>query len=556
MAISFYLRKYGTSSFFRLENPVLDEKLVPIKTDAVEHTEKVFCPLHKEWENVSVSELEGLKVVTSCGKILEGFPVEIPKFPLEGRRNIKDCLQKLESLKKSAEGLRKIPQKILSNYMMQKEKLEILRVENGNFYDDAQCKKDIIGFQLDTNEKLLVAKLDYFMLDRKIIDSSVFNPKITPPCKRYTILLKMGECGKTVVPSEQNANEFYDWREERYVRQKCEEISFDSMLPQDAMAQIHALLNAYAGRSVTLNTVLKGELLLQGLCDYPYEPNMIVIENYRKTILGGFPKSDRISSDVYNKVCDYLKIKSYPTLRRLFYVNPMVLLVYRLLTRIGFKDLNIINTVLNDSVSNASVLRLLDFAEAALVLFANFLLGGHAERTVWYMLWKMLGERELNFTDANDGIEMFAQYFNYIDDEMKKSVMKDGMTLYNHDMLAKFSLDFNNRDLEFLYTDDQLALEDEIDGYHFELAKNSGMLRMLGSKLHNCVASYTQRVAGGKCIVVFAHVEGVPKLCIELRENIVWQQRADRNENPEGKDLLVLKKWEAKHNLVFIENRY
>ena len=100
MAISFYLRKYGTSSFFRLENPVLDEKLVPIKTDAVEHTEKVFCPLHKEWENVSVSELEGLKVVTSCGKILEGFPVEIPKFPLEGRRNIKDCLQKLESLKK------------------------------------------------------------------------------------------------------------------------------------------------------------------------------------------------------------------------------------------------------------------------------------------------------------------------------------------------------------------------------------------------------------------------------------------------------------------------
>ncbi|MBQ2355274.1 MAG: PcfJ domain-containing protein, partial [Treponema sp.] len=85
---------------------------------------------------------------------------------------------------------------------------------------------------------------------------------------------------------------------------------------------------------------------------------------------------------------------------------------------------------------------------------------------------------------------------------------------------------------------------------------NSAMLRMLGSKLHNCVASYTKRITGGECIVVFAHVDGELKLCIEVRDNIVWQQRADRNETPVGTDALVLKKWETKHRLVFIENRY
>lgn len=553
MAISFYLRKYGTSSFIKRENQILYEKLVPIKTDAVEQTEKAFCPEHKTWEDANVS---GSEVKTSCGKILEGFPVEIAKFPLEGREKIKECLQELESLQKSAYGLRKIPQKILSNYMMQKESVEILRTENDNFYDDAQCKKDIIGFQLDTNEKLLVVKLDYFMLDRKIIDSNLFNPKINPPCKRYTILLRMADWPKADIPSEQNAREVYDWREGRFVFKRDECIAFTPLLPQSAKSQIHGVLNAFAGKNVTLNTILNGEDFLQGIGEYPYEPNMLVIDKFKKAVLDGMPKSDKTSSDVYNRVCDYLQIKSYPTLRKIFYATPLVLLVYRCLTRIGFGDPNVINLILTDATSFEHALRLLDFAEAQLARFVQFLLGGHREGTVWRMLKKMLGDTSMAFTELKDGIEMFNQYFNYIDDEIKRSVMKDGMTLYNHDILSKFSIDFCNRDIEFLYSKDQLALEDKIDGYQFELPKNSAMLRVLGSKLHNCVASYTKRITGGECIVVFAHVDGELKLCIEVRDNIIWQQRADRNETPVGTDALVLKKWEERHSLVFIENRY
>ncbi|MCR5699497.1 MAG: PcfJ domain-containing protein [Treponemataceae bacterium] len=553
MAISFYLRKFGTSSFVEREKQFLDEKIIPIKTDAVAQTQLTFCPEHKEWEKVSVTdniedENDGFQIQTECGQILSGFPIEIPKVPDENKNKIRICKNELESLQTHAEGLRKIPQETLSDYLSQTLRLERLQTENDNFYDDMQCKKDLFGFQLYTDEKRRLLELTYFMLDRKIVDSNLFNPKATPPVKKYAIKLRMTEFPSIYIPSDHGTATNL-WGEVQKCKDK--EIIFNAKLPQSAKNQIHKMMNIFAGREISLNTVLDGEEFLRGICEFPYEPNLLIVDNFKNKVLSDMKTEDKISSDVYNKACEWLQIRNFPTLRKLFYKNPPVLLLFKKLLNLGFKDLNIITSILSDSDS----MYLFDLGEMSLNRFVSFLLEGHPEKTVWTMLKKNLNDAQLGMTELDDGIDMFHQYFNYIEETTKKSIMKDGMTLYNHDLLAKLSLDIKNKNVEFFYTAEQLTLEDEIDDYKFQLAKNSEMLRELGSKLHNCVASYTQRIVSGNCIIVFAHVEGELKLCIEVRGNIVWQQRADRNSNPVGKDALALKKWEEKHNLVFINNR-
>ena len=567
MAISFYLREFGTSSFVKREKQFFDEKFIPIKTDALLQSMTTFCPIHKKWEDVvsiNVVDIDenstaDYTIKISCGEVLQGFPYEIPKVPSEQKEKIEKCKEELSELEFGAIGERKIKTQILSDYLTQTIRLENLQIENNNFYDEKKVKKDILGFQLFTEEKHNSITLEYFMLDRKIVDSNMFNPKIAPPIKKYSIVTRLGnskdyymDCDIKIASEEEKEKEKkeLDWRWNWIEYPRYKEIVFNVSLPESAMEQIHSVLNSYAGRYITFNTVLTGEDLFNGIYFYPYEPNCYKIHKFDSNLTSIL--QDTKSPNIYNKIVELLKIKNYPTLRKLFYSEPLVLVIFSRLSESGFKDINIINSILGDE--NAQ--KMLEFSKNPLEKFMNFLLSGHSERAACNIVRKTLNDDKLGKTEKEDGFDMFYKYFNYLDDETKKSIMKDGMTLYNHDLLSKLSSDLINKNIEFVYTENQLSLEDEIDGYKFELARNSDMLRELGSKLHNCVASYKDRVLKGQCIIVFAKKEGTLKLCIEVRENIVWQQRADRNTTPQGEDAEVLKKWEKKHNLFFAKNSY
>ena len=75
-------------------------------------------------------------------------------------------------------------------------------------------------------------------------------------------------------------------------------------------------------------------------------------------------------------------------------------------------------------------------------------------------------------------------------------------------------------------------LEDDIDGYSFRLPKDSYQLCEIGTALHNCVASYGERVAKEECTIVYAQKNGEYKICIEVRGKEIVQERIDRNERP------------------------
>lgn len=537
MPLSFYLREYGKASFEKRQNQIFDEKLISIKTDGVFHTQSVFCPVHKKWEKAVI---ENMEVFTECGVRREGYPVEIPKVPSEEKESLSKYKKNLSSIEEKLHYKRKIDSISLLDYMTTENHIETLKKETENFYDKKGSKKDIFAFQLYTDEIHCCINLDYFMFDRKIIDSNMFNPKINPPFTKHKIFFKFDD--KIKIPSEilyeQEKKEISYWEKPK----KYKKYIFDLDLPENAKEQIHSVLNSYVGKSITMNTVLTGEDFFNGLFYYPYEPNFYEIEKKLKDFLSS---EDKRSSDVFNKAMDVLEIKSYPTIRKLFYKNPISLLAYKKIHDCGFSDINIINSILYDESS----LLFVDLPFMPLAHFSKFLLEKHPEKSTWNIMKKNYLDKKLGKTELSDALEMFFNNFQYVTDEIKKSISRDGMTLYNHDLLSKLTWNLKHANISFIFTKEQLSLEDEIDDYKFLLPKSSDELRILGSKLHNCVASYQSNVISGECTIVFAQKNDEYRLCIEVHKKSVWQERADRNTTPKGKDREVLEKWKEKHKL-------
>ena len=147
-------------------------------------------------------------------------------------------------------------------------------------------------------------------------------------------------------------------------------------------------------------------------------------------------------------------------------------------------------------------------------------------------------------------------------------ILHDGLDEHIHDALSNVAYKHQNRKVKFKYSKEQLDLEDEINGYKFLLPTNSYELCEIGNALHNCVASYVDYVEEKVCTIVIAYKDdetkkNAPKICIEVRnysegdfKGQVWQQRTDRNAEPNGEDSEVMKIWREKHNLFFDENRY
>lgn len=520
LTVSYYIRKFRKTQFEKVNDYFDDIPFIPVKADAINGTESAFCAAHRCWEYAEVHEDS---VNLACGAVMRGIPLEIAPIPVNSADKITRLKERLTDLENDALFSRKVPIHVYLEYMITKNNMENCIIENNNFYDADRNSKDLVAFRLVTNEECLTLTLDYYTLDRKIIDSPAFNASGKIPLKMHSIFCAID---KTFVMFDDEP--------------------FNLTFPEKAREQLHQLLNAYAGRKISFNTCLKGRDLINGIYLYPYEPNLFAVPGFKNG--GTLTETERRSSDVFNIACRNLGIKSYKTLRKAFYQNPSVLCIYSALIRLGFKDANIINDILFDS--DAFLFLEHDFTN--IQRFVQFLREKKSEKSAWNVLKK----NDWKTTEYKDSLEMFCLYRQYLTEEMCVALRTDGFSEYNHNTLAKLAIDIENKTIDFVYNPKQKELEDEVDGYHFCLPGSSDMLRTLGSKLHNCVASYKKKVLKSECLIVFAHKDGEYRLCIEVRGDIVWQQRADHNENPKGEDLAALTKWEAKHKLIFTQNSY
>ncbi|MCR4643872.1 MAG: PcfJ domain-containing protein [Oscillospiraceae bacterium] len=78
-------------------------------------------------------------------------------------------------------------------------------------------------------------------------------------------------------------------------------------------------------------------------------------------------------------------------------------------------------------------------------------------------------------------------------------------------------------------------LDHIVNGITYRLAKDTDELYEVGSRMHNCVATYCDDALRGKSLIVVGRDEKhVPVLCIELNGFSLVQLKADRNAIPAG----------------------
>jgi hypothetical protein len=149
-----------------------------------------------------------------------------------------------------------------------------------------------------------------------------------------------------------------------------------------------------------------------------------------------------------------------------------------------------------------------------------------------------------------DALKMFCKYFKHLSDVLKKDILEDGFTDFNHNALSTLVFRYENKNITFSYTPEEKKLEDNIQGYDFCLPENSYELCEIGNVLHNCVASYSESVKEKSCTIVYAKKYGEYKICIELRGKEIFQERVDHNKAPDALEKEILDIWHQRHGLL------
>lgn len=121
-----------------------------------------------------------------------------------------------------------------------------------------------------------------------------------------------------------------------------------------------------------------------------------------------------------------------------------------------------------------------------------------------------------------------------------------------HDDLTAYYYQMRQRSIPIKYTEKQLKLQDEIDGYRFSLPKTTGELRIIGNKMCHCVGIYAERVLQGKCtIIVMIDNAEEYKVCLEVSQDLsfIRQAKCHFNKPVEGELAQIVRKWLAIKNL-------
>lgn len=278
----------------------------------------------------------------------------------------------------------------------------------------------------------------------------------------------------------------------------------------------------------------------------PCEPNLygILMSKELNDLKFNF-KYERSDTKVLGHFLQKAHLNDYRIFRKVYAEHPAVLLLCMRLRDSGFRDINLYNRVI-ESEENREEIRYLD--RKALVFFSKYSIKKRGELATMNSLLRKSEEVDPYMKD--DALCMFRSYFRHIPEELRKDIMEDGFTRFNHDALAKVSYSAEHRSITFKYTDGQKKLEDDIDGYSFRLPKTNMQMCEIGTTLHNCVASYAESVKEKECTIVYAEKDGQYKICIEVNGKKILQERIDRNAAPTGEEKDVLKKWQARHELT------
>jgi len=532
-----------------------------VKFSFINKAEKtVFCKVHSKWEKCGMKDG---KVYAACGNIQNSFlinyeEIELPKP--EGNSFLNEETGEMETIPPT------------------EKEIEEYRTENWErmIYacrDENKICKDLLFVRIVENFTLDQIYIELTFLNR----AKVYN-KHSAPFINLNSFIKVDytyDIKKNIVSEHQSEQRTFT---EATSRWNNTILDISENLPTEIFdfigEKIKHLIRKNWGANLNIEFYERNKSTFAAYVKYPFEPNLYEVASMLNLDIGRFDMNG------YNYVCEKLGFKSPKSLRKLYMKNPKALIAYKGLIDCGFKDINLIQKVLSGVCYPLFYWSEYDETDRhyittfyALKLFCQKAISVRGEGPTLTMLCHNYKD-VLNFEEQQrnsfddryfysdiifDSAKMFVRYCEQEDfpKEIFDSFMKTGLSKNNHDIITEYDFMQHNKNIAFKYLNKQKDFEDRIDDYEFKLPKDSYTLVKIGTELHNCVASYTDRVLEKACTIVYVEKNGVLKMCIEVRDyKHVWQQRADFNLDPKGEDAKVMEKWRNKHKLSFNGNSY
>ena len=504
----YFYRKISSDNFIKFSSP---QNLIITRPQNFYNPQNLYYSKSKKTWTQSCEE--------------EGLFVEFAQEPVKPETKL---FKRSENLYKDYEGylcnsdLEDLDQSQMEKYLADRKEQQKFKFFTRNFKDSYGIERDYAAAFITSDFQNLTLKIVFNKFIRPL-------PQTTPFTEEKTLFFDM---------KNGSVNISFDFKQ---LPMDVIEAGYQKLLD---LAQIFTGVSFDSMRNLYFIDSKKAIKKMKQITMIPFAPelyNIITSPVIEKRHLLFFYK--RTDSKVFKHFLKRAKIKNTKTVRKCYMERPEVLLTYLRLKDAGFTDMNLYNKVL----TNKENYWLIDNVDAkALAFFCRWSIKKRGQKNTMNTILKSDG----SWYYKRDGLNMFIKYFKHIPAELKKDILINGFTNYNHDALANLSKQFENKNITFKYTAEEKKLEDDIQDYKFRLPKNSYKLIEIGSELHNCVASYADSVKEKDCTIIFVTKDNKYKFCIEVRGHEINQEYADYNEKPCKEEQIILDQWHERHNLI------
>lgn len=240
------------------------------------------------------------------------------------------------------------------------------------------------------------------------------------------------------------------------------------------------------------------------------------------------------------------KIPDKKMVKKMCIENPFAIYIYRFLTKIGFKDYNIICSIMEESRSYWDIL---------ILIYTDLLLYENRGKDIS----RFLKEFVRNKKEPQAKRLLFSNPFKY-------PLIEDCATLYKtinnnleggefpikwtnlesmHDDMSRLLPRLNNKNRKIPYYTRELKLNASYEGYTIRLARDTYELIDCGECMGICVGGYGDIACNKQSVILFILENNRFVGCIELSGDgkCLMQAKAKFNNRIQGNRALVLRKW-------------
>lgn len=345
----------------------------------------------------------------------------------------------------------------------------------------------------------------------------------------------------------------------------------------DRVIDILADLNT--GIRPTVITGLKGSDKLQAFIARPFDINSYALKDF----MGNFDNIvPRYCKDGYRQICEALSISPPKSLRKIYIQNPYALIMYSALLELGIKDYNFMRPFfsrtnianMNFKFITACKIRYLDenkeiepsndeqygciTQEDIELLLHPELIPNYDDwdQLVFFTKWiieekgeKWAAKQLLFLSQHNDNYvnrdiyNMIYDYFGELSKNAKKLFLKKGFTIKLHDILVEEVNQYKYGHDLIDYQPYEYDYEMQINDYKFMLPKYADDVAKIGKSLHNCVASYMDKIMRKNSTIVYVTKDNNYIACIEVEKGKITQVLGDYNRQIDNQLCLTVMYW-------------